>query len=270
MQRKYAIGIEYSGAAYSGWQQQKHCQSIQQYLQEAIGFVANHDVSLVCAGRTDAGVHAVEQVAHFESGAERDYRSWVLGSNCRLPRDIRIKWITSVADTFHARFSAYARSYRYIILNSPVPAALFHDRCGWDFHPLNHQKMHESAQHLLGEHDFSAFRAVGCQAKSANRNIHHIQITRHGDQVYLDIKANAFLYHMVRNITGSLLEVGRGEKPVDWIEELLEGRDRNLAGVTAPAVGLYLIKAYYPESYNLPKPSINPVLFESYDDQNKN
>lgn len=266
MQRKYAIGIEYSGAAYCGWQQQKHCHSVQQHLQQAIGYVANHNVKLVCAGRTDAGVHAIEQVAHFESAAERDDRSWILGSNCRLPRDIRIKWISEVDESFNARFSAYARSYRYIILNSAVPSAVFHDLCSWDFHSLDHLKMHESVQALLGEHDFSAFRAVGCQAKSANRNVHSIQVIRQGDLIYLDIKANAFLYHMVRNIVGSILEVGRGDKPVSWIAELLASQDRNKSGVTAPAAGLYLHRVYYPESFNLPKPSFNPVLFECHGD----
>lgn len=166
-----------------------------------------------------------------------------------------------VDDSFHARFSAYARSYRYVLLNSDVPSAIFHDRCSWEFRALDHEKMHESAQVLLGEHDFSGFRAVGCQAKSACRNIHSVQVSRHGDLIYLDIKANAFLYHMVRNITGSLLEVGRGEKPVDWIEDLLLGKDRNHGGVTAPAAGLYLQRVYYPELFNIPDVSKKPVLF---------
>lgn len=258
---KFAIGIEYSGTAYSGWQQQKHCVSIQQHLQEAIGFVANHPVSLVCAGRTDAGVHAIEQIAHFESDAVRTNRSWLLGSNCRLPGDIRIKWISRVDESFHARFSACARSYRYILLNSEVPSAVFHNRCTWEFRELDHEKMHDSAQILVGEHDFSAFRAVGCQAKSACRNIQSVEVSRQGDLIYLDIKANAFLYHMVRNITGSLLEVGRGEKPADWIEELLVGKDRNIGGVTAPAAGLYLQRVYYPETFKIPSYSKKPVLF---------
>ncbi len=261
MQYKFAIGVEYSGTAYSGWQQQKHCVSIQQHLQHAIGYVANHPVILICAGRTDAGVHAIEQVAHFETDAIRDERSWILGPNCRLPKDIRIKWISRVDESFHARFSAYARSYRYILLNSDVPSAVFHDRCSWEFRALDHEKMHESAQILLGEHDFSAFRAVGCQARSAYRNVHSVQVSRQGDLIYLDIIANAFLYHMVRNITGSLVMVGRGEKPVDWVKELLVGGDRSLGGVTAPAVGLYLQRAYYPEKFNLPNFSKNPVLF---------
>lgn len=261
MRRKYAIGIEYSGANYCGWQQQKHCVSIQQQLQEAIGFVANHPVQLICAGRTDAGVHAMEQVAHFESDSKRDRRAWILGSNCRLPRDIRLKWIVPVDAEFHARYSAIARSYRYIILNSEVPSAIFHDRCHWDFHQLDHHQMHDCAQVLLGEHDFSSFRAAGCQANSASRNVHSVDVFRQGKLIYIDIKANAFLYHMVRNIVGSLVIVGRGEKPTDWFAQLLAAKNRNLAGVTASAAGLYLSRAYYPELFKLPCSAQKPVLF---------
>ncbi len=261
MQRKYAIGVEYSGANYCGWQQQKHCFSVQQHLQEAIGFVANHPIQLVCAGRTDAGVHAMEQIAHFDSDSKRDRRAWILGSNCRLPRDIRIRWIVPVNAKFHARYSAVARSYRYIVLNSEVPSAIFHDRCHWDYRPLNHQQMHDCAQVMLGEHDFSSFRAVGCQAKSASRNIHSVDVSRQGELIYIDIKANAFLYHMVRNIAGSLMVVGRGERPVDWFSELLVAKDRNLAGITAPATGLYLLRAFYPEPFILPNLAQKPVLF---------
>ncbi|MCP3689507.1 MAG: tRNA pseudouridine(38-40) synthase TruA [Gammaproteobacteria bacterium] len=259
--RKYALGIEYNGSAYCGWQQQKHCASVQQELQQAIGFVANHNLQLSCAGRTDAGVHAVEQVAHFETTAVRENRAWVLGSNCRLPQDIRIKWIDAVDDSFHARFSAVARSYRYIIVNARVPGAIFHDKASWEYRPLDHEKMHECAQVLLGEHDFSAFRAAGCQAKSPNRNVHSVDISRNRDLLYLDIKANAFLYHMVRNIAGSLISVGRGDQTSEWFAETLARKDRNLADVTAAAAGLYLVQVYYPEQYNLPTQAQKPVLF---------
>ncbi len=258
---KFAIAIEYSGTNYCGWQQQKHCVSVQQHLQEAIGFVANHPIQLICAGRTDAGVHAIEQIAHFESDAKRDSRAWVLGSNCRLPKDIRVKWIAPVQPDFHARFSAIARSYRYIIFNSDVPSAIFSNCCTWDYRHLDHLLMQECAQVLLGEHDFSSFRAVGCQAKSASRNIHSIQISRRGKLIYLDIKANAFLYHMVRNIAGSLMAVGRGDQSRCWFSELLAAKDRNQAGITAPAAGLYLLRAFYPEPFNLPCRAQNPVLF---------
>ena len=259
--RKYALGIEYNGSPYCGWQQQKHCVSVQEHLQQAISFVADHPIHLTGAGRTDAGVHAVEQIAHFESTAQRDNRAWVLGSNCRLPRDIRIKWVIEVDDSFHARFSAVARSYRYIILNSATPSGLFHDRCSWEFRALDHQRMHECAQQLLGEHDFSAFRAVGCQAKSSCRNVREVNIQRQRDLIYFDIKANAFLYHMVRNIAGSLMAVGKGEQSSDWFAQVLASRDRDQADVTAPAAGLYLVRAYYPEQFNLPTQAQKPVLF---------
>ena len=259
--RKYALGIEYNGSAYCGWQQQKHCISVQAHLQEAIGFVANHPIQLTCAGRTDAGVHAIEQIAHFESTAQRDNRAWVLGSNCRLPRDIRVKWVTEIDESFHARFSAVARSYRYIILNSPVPSGLFHDRCSWEYRKLDHEHMHQCAQLLIGEHDFSAFRAVGCQAKSASRHVQEVNIHRHGELIYFDIKANAFLYHMVRNIAGSLMAVGKGDQSIDWFAHVFASKDRNQADITAPAAGLYLVRAYYPDQYKLPIQAQKPVLF---------
>ncbi len=258
---KFATGIEYSGTAYSGWQRQKHAPSIQQHVEDAIGYVADHRVQLVCAGRTDAGVHALEQVAHFETTAQRDERAWLLGSNSRLPGDIRIKWVLAVNDSFHARFSATARSYRYIILNSPVASALLHDRASWEYRPLNHQTMHEAAQVLLGEHDFSAFRAAGCQAKSASRCIQNIELQRQDDLIYLDIKANAFLYHMVRNIAGSLIAVGRGEHSIEWFSSVFSSKDRNMAEVTAPATGLYFLRAHYPDQIKFPNQAKKPVLF---------
>lgn len=258
---KYAIGIEYSGTAYCGWQRQPHCTSIQQCLESAIGFVANHEIELVCAGRTDTGVHALEQVAHFESDADRDNRAWVLGSNCRLPRDIRIKWITRVDDDFHARFGARARAYRYIILNAPVASAVFNDRVCWEFRALDADKMHECAQMLIGEHDFSSFRAVGCQARSSRRDLQAIEVSRSGDLIYLDVKANAFLYHMVRNIAGSLMAVGKGERDSDWFRAIFEACDRNQADVTAPASGLYFVRAWYDSKHELPVEAKKPLLF---------
>ena len=258
---RIAIGIEYSGSAYCGWQRQPHCDSIQQALEEAIGFVADHPVELVCAGRTDTGVHAVEQVAHFDSDADRDSRAWIMGTNCRLPRDIRLNWVEAVSDDFHARFSARARTYRYIILNAPVPSAIFNDRCCWDFHPLDHVAMDDAAQILVGEHDFSSFRAVGCQARSAQRDLQSIEVSRHGDLVYLDVKANAFLYHMVRNIAGSLMSVGRGEHDKAWFERIFAACDRNQAEVTAPAAGLYFVQVWYEPQFKLPTAAKKPVLF---------
>ena len=258
---KYAIGVEYSGTAYCGWQRQPHCESIQQKLESALGFVANHEVELVCAGRTDAGVHAIEQIAHFESDAERSERSWVLGSNCRLPADIRLLWVVPVNENFHARFSARARAYRYLIVNARVPSAIFHDRASWEHRALDHEAMHECAQLLVGEHDFSSFRAVGCQAKSAIRELHSVSVWRRDSLVFLDIKANAFLYHMVRNIAGSLIAIGKGERDREWFEEVFQARDRDRAEVTAPAAGLYFLRAWYDDEHKLPICGKKPVLF---------
>jgi tRNA pseudouridine38-40 synthase len=258
---RYALGVEYRGSAYCGWQRQPHCNSVQQNLESALTFVADHPLELACAGRTDAGVHALEQVAHFDSTAERSERAWVLGANCRLPSDIRIKWVMPVIESFHARFEARARSYRYIISNNAVPSAMFHDMSAWEFRPLDHVAMHECAQLLLGEHDFSSFRAAGCQSKSASRNVHEISVSRRADLVFLDITANAFLYHMVRNIAGSLLVVGRGEQDMGWFERVFGARDRDFAAPTAPAAGLYFVNARYDDQYKLPKSGKKPVLF---------
>ena len=259
--KKYALGIEYSGSGYSGWQRQKHSQSVQAQVEDALGYVANHPVQLVCAGRTDTGVHAVEQVVHFETDAIRDNRAWILGANCKLAKDIRLKWVTQVDNDFHARFSAVARSYRYIILNSKVTSALFYDKVCWEHHPLDHEKMHHAAQLLIGDHDFSAFRAAGCQSNSPNRSVHSITVKRQGEVILFDIKANAFLYHMVRNIAGSLIEVGKQQKPAQWFAEVFAGRDRARAAKTAPASGLYFVQAHYPEQFNLPADGKKPVLF---------
>jgi tRNA pseudouridine38-40 synthase len=258
---KYALGIEYSGTGFSGWQRQKHSKTIQEQVENALGYVANHPVNLVCAGRTDTGVHAVEQVAHFETDVIRDDRAWVLGANCKLDRGIRLKWVVAVDGDFHARFSAIARSYRYIILNTQVTSALFYDKVSWERHPLDQDKMLQAAQSLIGEHDFSAFRASGCQSNSPCRNVHDISVKRQGDVILIDIKANAFLYHMVRNIAGSLIEVGKQQRPDQWFTEVFEGKDRSKAANTAPAAGLYFVRAHYPEQFNLPFAGKKPVLF---------
>ena len=258
---RYAIGIEYSGSEYHGWQRQPNVLSVQQTLEEALGFVANHPIELNSAGRTDAGVHAIEQVAHFDAAADRTERAWVLGTNCRLPRDIRLRWACAVTDDFHARFSATARTYRYAILNAEVPSAVFYNRCSWEFKSLDAASMHEAAQVLIGEHDFSSFRAAGCQAKTALRDIRSIEVHRNGEFVYLDVEANAFLYHMVRNITGSLVKVGHGEQNFAWFKRVFESCDRKLAGATASAAGLYLISARYPSGFKLPAVARKPVLF---------
>jgi tRNA pseudouridine38-40 synthase len=258
---KLALRIEYDGSAYCGWQKQAHSPSVQAELEQALSYVADSPVELVCAGRTDTGVHACDQVAHFDTQVERSNRSWLLGTNCRLPRDIRIKWVDRMSLDFHARFSAVARSYRYVILNSNTPSALFHNKLCWEHRKLDQVKMHEAAQQLLGEHDFNAFRAAGCQAKSPVRTVEYLNVTRHDEMIYIDIKANAFLHHMVRNIAGSLMKIGSGEQSVDWLSHVLHSRDRRQAAMTAPASGLYFVQAFYPDEYCLQQSGRKPVLF---------
>lgn len=236
---------------------------MQSHLESALSYVADGPVELTCAGRTDAGVHAIEQVAHFESAARRDQRAWVMGANCRMPRDIRIKWVKQVGQDFHARYSAEARAYRYLVLNKEVPSAVFSRACAWEFKPLNHHEMHDCAQLLLGEHDFSAFRAAGCQARSVHRCVQGISVGRHGNMLFIDVRANAFLYHMVRNIVGSLLKVGTGEQDQAWFQSVFESRDRRQAAMTAPACGLYFVRAFYPESFGIESQAVPPILFET-------
>ena len=250
---RYAIGIEYDGTAYNGWQRQKTGIGVQQRVEEALAIVANHDAEVTCAGRTDTGVHASAQVAHFDSTSERSDRGWLLGLNSNLPDDINVTWIRAVDDGFHARFSATGRAYRYVILNRLVRSALSRHRAWWVHQPLDAGRMHDAAQYLVGEHDFSAFRAAGCQANSATRELTSISVARRdGDWVVLDVAANAFLQHMVRNITGTLAAIGGGEQPVEWISAVLEGRDRTEGGVAAPPHGLTLVRVDYPERYGLP------------------
>lgn len=258
---KLAMGIEYDGSAYCGWQRQAHSPSVQAELEKALSFVADKPVELVCAGRTDSGVHACEQVSHFETDVKRGHRSWLLGANCRLPRDIRIKWIKQVDASFHARFSAIARSYRYIILNMDIPSALFIHNVCWEHRAMDDVIMHQAAQQLIGEHDFSAFRAAGCQAKSPLRNIEYLNVSRKGELIFVDIKANAFLHHMVRNIAGSLMSIGRGDQIASWLMTLLKNADRRKAAMTAPAAGLYFIQAFYDDKFDLPQIERRPVLF---------
>ncbi|MDJ0882419.1 MAG: tRNA pseudouridine(38-40) synthase TruA [Gammaproteobacteria bacterium] len=258
---KLALRVEYDGSAYCGWQRQAHSPSVQEKLEQALSFVADKPIELVCAGRTDTGVHACDQVAHFETEVKRSNRSWMLGANCRLPHDIRINWVDEIDTSFHARFSAIARSYRYIILNRPTPSALFHNKVCWEHHSLDDVIMQKAGELLLGEHDFSAFRAAGCQAKSPVRNIEYLDISRQGELIYIDIKANAFLHHMVRNIAGSLMVIGKGEQSDGWLKAVLDSRDRRQAAMTAPAAGLYFVQAFYPEAFNLQQSVRKPVLY---------
>jgi len=259
--RRWALGIEYDGGGFSGWQRLSRPgepdrrpgePTVQSAVEAALSFVAGMPVEVTCAGRTDAGVHAACQVVHFDGPAQREPRGWVLGTTSRLPRAVAVRWCVPVDGAFHARFSARARRYRYRILNRPVRPALHRQYLSWERRPLDAGLMHEAAQALLGEHDFSAFRTVHCQAPHARRELQHIAVVREGDTVSVEVQANAFLHHMVRNIVGSLLEVGAGERAPGWIREVLEGRDRDLAGPTAPAAGLVFVGARYPSQWGLP------------------
>jgi tRNA pseudouridine38-40 synthase len=248
---KIAIGLEYCGAAYSGWQRQKHISSVQEHVESALSSVADHDVQVQCAGRTDAGVHALQQVAHFETGAERDTRSWVLGSNVHLPPDISILWAQMVENDFHARFSATGRTYCYVILNRTARPGLLQRRVAWECRQLDEGLMQKAAACLLGAHDFTSYRAVDCQSGTPLRNIRRLEIRRQDDFIIMEIEANAFLQHMVRNIAGVLMAIGMGEAPPAWSQQVLEARDRTRGGVTAPADGLYLVNVSYPEKYGI-------------------
>lgn len=249
---RIALGIEYDGSAYCGWQLQDHSPSVQADLERALAIIADEPIRVHCAGRTDTGVHALEQVVHFDTQAIRKPFNWIQGCNTKMPPTANVHWATEVGEDFHARFKAYARRYQYVILNSPSRSALMADRVNWYRYPLDAELMHQAAQHLLGEHDFSSFRAAHCQAAHARRLMSAISVTRIGDYVVLDITANAFLHHMVRNIAGTLMKVGRKEAPTSWLEELLQQQDRTLAGVTAEPDGLYFVKAFYPDEFQLP------------------
>lgn len=257
---RIALAVEYDGSRYMGWQRQSHGDTVQGRVEAALSRVADHPVEVYCAGRTDAGVHALGQIIHFDSDADRSLRAWVLGTNCNLPDDIAIRWAQPVADDFHARFSARSRRYRYVIDNRWVRPALHQRRVTWHYHRLDEARMHEAGQALLGEHDFSSYRALGCQAKHPVRELYELRVTRSGDFLYLDVHANGFLHHMVRNIAGVLMAIGQGERPVEWAEELLAVRDRTLGGVTAPAHGLYFVTAYYDADVDLPPPPAPPVF----------
>jgi tRNA pseudouridine38-40 synthase len=253
--QRIAVGVEYDGSSFSGWQQQAEVPSVQQALQAALSAVCDHPVAITGAGRTDAGVHARGQVAHFDSAAERTGRSLLMGANSNLPRGVALRWVRFVPAHFHARYSAQARTYRYCILNRPTRPALADGRVSWVHQPLAVEPMIEAARMLIGTHDFSAFRAAECQAQSAVRDLMRLQVQRNGEFVLLEVTANAFLHHMVRNIAGMLIHVGRGEAPPRIAGELLAGRDRRVAPATASAAGLYLWQVHYPEVFGLPDDS---------------
>jgi tRNA pseudouridine38-40 synthase len=250
---RFAAGVEYDGRAYSGWQYQPGLHTVQDVFQSALSRVADSPVECVCAGRTDAGVHALAQVAHFDSDAVRSERGWRLGANTYLPQDVCITWLREVPAHFHARFSAGARSYRYVILNRDSRPGLASGRATWERRPLDAARMNAAAQTLVGEHDFSAFRAIECQAKSPVRRVESLNVERTAEWVSISVTANAFLHHMVRNIAGLLMSVGSGDSPEARVPAVLAGRDRKANAATAPPDGLYLAAVRYPAEFGLPE-----------------
>jgi len=250
--RRVAAIVEYDGTDYAGWQSQVHSVSIQDAVQAALSFVAGHPVIAICAGRTDAGVHAVGQVIHFDTRAERTARAWVLGANTKLAPSIALQWAGEVSSGFHARHKASRRIYRYQILNRSARSALQRTRAAWIHRPLDAEAMQAAAQALIGEHDFSAFRSIECQSKTPVRRVDAIEVKREGDYVWLQITATAYLHHMVRNIVGTLLDVQHESDPAAAMSKILASADRRYAGVTAPAAGLYLWRVEYPHNYAIP------------------
>ncbi len=250
---KIAMSVSYKGTHYCGWQAQEAHPSVQRTIEQALSQMANHPLIIQCAGRTDAGVHASKQVFHFETSTIRELFQWIRGTNFYLPRDIRILSATIVDEGFNARFSAIARIYHYVIYNQPIDSVFLRDLTTCCRLPIDIGRMQKAAEALLGEHDFSAFRGSRCQSLSPIRTMHTIRIQRNGDFIFITFKANAFLHHMVRNIVGSLLEIGLAKKSPGWLEEVLFSKDRRYAGVTAPAEGLYLADVVYPAPYIFPE-----------------
>lgn len=244
--------MEYDGRGYAGWQAQGHAPSVQAVLETALGRVADHPVQVVAAGRTDAGVHGFHQVVHFDTASVRKPYAWLLGTNTHLPDDVSLRWVQPVRADFHARFSARSRRYRYLIHNARHRSALLAGRTAWVTWDLDASAMHVAAQALIGERDFSAFRDSECQSRSPMREVQAVSVRRQGHFVILDIRANAFLHHMVRNIAGTLIEVGSGKRPVAWMAEVLDSRDRTRAGMNAPPGGLYFVDVEYPAEFAIP------------------
>jgi tRNA pseudouridine38-40 synthase len=250
---RVALGLEYDGFGFAGWQWQPGQRTVQAEVEVALSRVAASPVKVVCAGRTDAGVHATAQVIHFDTAVIRKPYSWVMGGNALLPADVRVIWAREVPATFHARTGAIARHYRYLILNRAMSSALHCHQLTRVHAPLDIRPMQQAAGYLIGEHDFSSFRAQGCQSKSPNRFMHFISVHRDGERVIIDLCANAFLHHMVRNIAGVLIDVGSGKQPAAWAADVLRARDRSAGGVTAPPDGLYFAGVHYPDVFGLPR-----------------
>lgn len=249
---KIALGIEYNGHGYHGWQSQRDLLTVQGCLEEALSKIADETILTHCAGRTDAGVHATGQVVHFETSANRNSRAWLLGTNTHLPSTVAVRWAQIVDEDFHARHSAVSRLYRYVIYNHTSRPALLTSRVTWNYDTLNIATMQAASHYLIGELDFTSFRSSECESKSPMRRVIKIIIHRIDDFIMVEIEANAFLHHMVRNIVGALTCVGAGHQEPEWVEEVLLAKDRRKAAETAPASGLYLVKVSYPEKYKIP------------------
>ncbi|MFA7496841.1 MAG: tRNA pseudouridine(38-40) synthase TruA [Acidithiobacillus sp.] len=249
---RWALGVEYDGNGFCGWQRQLGQPSVQQSLEDALSRLANAPVTVIVAGRTDTGVHALCQVVHFDAPVQRSAQSWLRATNTYLPEGVALRWVQPVPEHFHARFSATARRYRYVILNRRDKSALWRHHTAWVYSPLQIAPMQAAAKMLLGTHDFSAFRASSCQANSPVRTLYHLELRQRGDLIAIDAEANGFLHHMVRNLAGVLIAIGRGDYPPEWAAAVLASRDRCQAGITAPPGGLYFVAPRYPAEFALP------------------
>ncbi len=257
--QRYAIGIEFCGTQYRGWQtQQAGVVSVQETLEQVLSKIANESIIVHGAGRTDAGVHATNMVAHFDTNAIRPEYGWMMGANSQLPKDIALQWIKPMDENFHARFKATARRYRYVIYNAPFRPALLHKQVTHIYEPLDNKKMIAAAEKFTGTHNFESFRAASCQSKQPIRHVKHCRLFEHGRYLVLDIQADGFLHHMVRNIVGCLLEIGQGLYEIEHIDMIFAAEDRKAAGITAPPDGLYFIHADYPAQFELPKTPLGP------------
>lgn len=258
---RMALGVAYDGSFWQGWQTQPGGRTVQDKLESALKRFLAEPVSTICAGRTDTGVHGLGQVVHIDTAVQRRTESWVRGLNALLPDSIAVQWAQAVPDTFNARFSALSRTYFYLVRNARVRSPMLHGRAGWVYHALELNPMRDAAQRLLGEHDFSCFRSSQCQAASPVRTLQSLQVEQYGDFFLFTFRANAFLHHMVRNLMGALLYVGRGKQAPSWMDELLAQRDRRLAAPTFAPDGLYLAKVDYPTEFGLPISSTEKALF---------
>ncbi len=257
---RIAMLVEYDGSVYRGWQAQSGLSTVEGDLAEAVSKVANHPVDLTCAGRTDTGVHARGQIIHFDTDSIRSMDGWLLGVNSNLPRTVRVHWVGEVPDDFSARFSAIARAYRYLLIDNNVRPALLKSYTTCWYHPLDHEKMHAAAKAIVGEHDFTSFRSSACESRSSKRNVKYVRVSRSGKFIHIEIEANAFLHHMVRNIVGTLIRIGQGAKPVEWMSDVLEEKNRCAAGITAPPQGLYLETVTYDEKYGIPQNIVPSII----------